>query len=213
MDDPVLGRALLRYARAAIARELRRPFSATDFDVPRLDAPGATFVTLKLDDDLRGCVGTLEPVRLLRADVEHNARDAAFADPRFPPLAAHEFDRVVIEVSLLSATVPLSCRDVDDLCAQLRPGVDGLVLRHGAHRGTFLPQVWEALPDPRAFVRELERKAGLAPDAWDDDVIVERYTVSKWSEGACERDRGGVGAVAERAGAGVPHTRSPGSWP
>ncbi len=176
-----LGDALLRLARCAIVRELGRP-GVVAAAHPRLDAPGATFVTLMAEGALRGCIGSLEPVRMLRADVEHNARHAAFADPRFPPVGEGEIEAIEVEVSLIGATEALTCSDEDDLLAQLRPGVDGLTLRHGRQRGTFLPQVWEALPDPQEFLRELKRKAGLPAGFWSAGIAVERYAVTQWSE-------------------------------
>lgn len=188
MSDSSLGRTLLAIARDAIGSAFAAPAGTAgdarpDFRLdPRLDAPGATFVTLMQDEALRGCIGTLEAVRPLRADVAHNARHAAFSDPRFAPLLPAEFGRVDIEVSLLGPRVPLACNGVEDLATRLRPGVDGLVLRHGRHHATFLPQVWEALPEPRAFVRELLRKAGLPPGFWDAEMVVERYAVAKWRE-------------------------------
>lgn len=175
-----LGAALLRLARGAIGTEFGLPAATVQHEA--LDRPGATFVTLKLGDDLRGCIGTLESTRPLRRDVEENARRAAFSDPRFPPLSAREFDSVGIEVSLLGPSEPIACKDEEDLLAQLHPGVDGLVLSHGFRRGTFLPQVWEALPEPRRFLHELKRKAGLPDDFWDPQLSIARYTVEKWTE-------------------------------
>ena len=181
MDDRVLGGALLKLARGAI--ELRFGRDAPDVpDHPQLDAPGATFVTLRCDGDLRGCIGTLVPVRPLRQDVTRNALNAAFADPRFPPLDAADLASLEVEVSLLGSPTPIHCSDEPELLAQLRPGIDGLVLSYGEHRSTFLPQVWESLSEPREFVRELKRKAGLPPDFWHAAIDVSRYTVDKWTE-------------------------------
>ena len=175
-----LGAALLILARGAIGAELGRPADRADH--PELDRPGATFVTLRMNDDLCGCIGTLEPRRKLRTDVEENARRAAFSDPRFPPLSARDFDVVDVEVSLLGASEPIACEGEEHLLAQLRPGVDGLIISYEFHRGTFLPQVWESLPEPRSFLRELKRKAGLPHDFWHPELEVARYTVEKWTE-------------------------------
>ena len=181
-SDADLGRVLLSIARSAIGAELGFGASAHAHHAA-LAEPAATFVTLKLADELRGCIGTLKPQRALHVDVRENAIAAAFRDPRFPPLAVGEFEATTVEVSLLSADERLDVRDEDDLLARLRPDVDGLVLEYGRHRATFLPQVWESLPEPRAFLAALKRKAGLPADFWSPQVNVSRYGVTKWTEG------------------------------
>ncbi len=181
MADRDLGRALLTIARAAIGAELGcvPTGSATH---AALAAPAATFVTLRHGGELRGCIGSLEPRRPLGEDVRANALAAAFRDPRFPPLAAREFEGTSIEVSLLSSAERLEIAAEDDLLAALRPGIDGLILAHGGQRATFLPQVWDSLAEPRAFVAGLKQKAGLSPSFWSSEVNVSRYTVTKWIE-------------------------------
>ena len=153
-----------------------------------LDAPGASFVTLTSGrapgGALRGCIGSLEARRPLRADVEANAVAAALHDPRFAPLTARELDDTVVEVSVLSAPAALPAADEAELLARLRPGVDGVVLSACGRRATFLPQVWEQLPDPADFLARLRRKAGLPADYWGRDVVVETYTVTAWQEAA-----------------------------
>ncbi|MFO1413669.1 MAG: AmmeMemoRadiSam system protein A [Burkholderiales bacterium] len=186
--DTDLGTALVALARNAIARALgltAAPAPAPGH--PRLAAPGASFVTLRQGADLRGCIGSLEAFRALRDDVEANARAAAFRDPRFPPLARDEFARTAAEVSLLSASEPLPAASEREALALLRPDVDGVVLECGRHRATFLPQVWEQMPDPQAFLEALKRKAGLPADYWSDDVRLARYTVEKFAERAPAR--------------------------
>ncbi len=180
-EDEDTGAVLTTLARGTIARELGLPARAHPA-APFLDAPGASFVTLRKHGELRGCIGTLQAQRALGEDVAHNARAAAFADPRFAPLARHEFDAVRIEVSLLSAPVPLAAASESALLALLRPHVDGVVFEFGERRSTFLPQVWQSLPDARRFLGELKRKAGLPADFWSDQVRISRYTVRKWSE-------------------------------
>jgi AmmeMemoRadiSam system protein A len=181
MDSRDLGRALLSIARCAIAERLGlSAIDATSHDA--LGQLAATFVTLKRSGELRGCIGSLKPLRPLGIDVRENAIAAAFRDPRFPPLAAVEFEATSVEVSLLSADERLAVADENDLLARLRPGVDGLVLEYGRHRATFLPQVWEAFADPREFVAALKRKAGLPEDFWSPHVSVSRYAVTKWVE-------------------------------
>ncbi len=175
------GRVLTRLARASIARALGE---AAD-DPPRPDwlkAPAAVFVTLTRNGELRGCIGSLEARRSLEEDVVENARMAAFADPRFPPLSRSELDDTRIEVSVLSQAEPIACIDENDALDKLRPGIDGVILEYGRHRATFLPQVWQQLPKPRAFMAQLKRKAGLPADFWDDAVRLYRYTVEKYTE-------------------------------
>ena len=157
-------------------------------DAAWLDAPGASFVTLTSGrapgGALRGCIGSLGARRPLREDVEANAVAAALHDPRFAPLTARELDETVVEVSVLSAPTVLPAADEAELLARLRPGVDGVVLSACGRRATFLPQVWEQLPDPADFLARLRRKAGLPADYWGRDVVVETYTVTAWQEAA-----------------------------
>ncbi|KPK71937.1 MAG: hypothetical protein AMJ84_05270 [Acidithiobacillales bacterium SM23_46] len=148
---------------------------AGDFPQP-LRMTRATFVTLTIDAQLRGCIGTLEARRALVEDVASNAYSAAFEDPRFAPLERGEFERLDIHLSLLSAPEPIQFGSEKDLLAQIRPSLDGLVLEEGARRGTFLPSVWEQLPDPVEFLRHLKRKAGLPADYWSATLRVSRYT-------------------------------------
>ena len=180
-SDAELGRVLLAIARSAIGEEL----GLDSLPPPvhgALTSPGATFVTLKQAGELRGCIGSLEPRRPLGVDVRENAIAAAFRDPRFPPLAPREFETTSIEVSLLSPDEPVDVRSEEELIAKLRPGVDGVVVQHGARRATFLPQVWATIADPRAFLGALKRKAGMTEDFWSPQLNVSRYTVTKWAE-------------------------------
>ena len=181
MNDRELGAALITTARGAIDAAFGRP-------APRvrphaaLDRAGATFVTLKQDGELRGCIGSLEAHRLLAVDVRENALAAAFGDPRFAPLALRELDVTTVEVSLLSPAARVEVADEEDLLARLEPGVDGIVLELGRRRATFLPQVWETLPDPRDFIGALKRKAGMPANFWSAEMRVSRYTVAKWHQ-------------------------------
>ena len=143
------GRALLAVARQALEEALGvgvDPAPGTPAEAAWLEAPGASFVTLVIDGELRGCIGSLEPYRPLVEDVRSNALAAAFRDPRFPRLGVDELARVRIEVSVLSPLEPVACSSEAELLGRMRPGVDGLVLEHDGHRGTFLPAVWEKLP-------------------------------------------------------------------
>ena len=176
------GSTLLAHARSAIAHRLgvlSVPMPQASF----LADPGATFVTLKVEGELRGCVGSLDRRRPLGEDVRANAQAAAFDDPRFPPLERAEYDTLEVEVSVLSVPAPIVVASERELHAQLRPGIDGVTLQWGGRRATFLPQVWESLPDPREFLGHLKRKAGLPLDFWSDELAISRYTVEKFTEG------------------------------
>ena len=176
--------ALLEVARRSIEHGLQTgsPLAVDVASYPAaLQEPGASFVTLNIDGRLRGCIGSLEAVHPLVEDVARNAFSAAFRDPRFPPVSAAEAPRLNIHISVLNPAEPMQFSSEEDLLAQLRPGVDGLILEDGGRRGTFLPSVWESLPDPRDFLQELKRKAGLAPDHWSDSLRVWRYTTESFS--------------------------------
>jgi hypothetical protein len=178
------GALLLPAARAAIARELGLRAEAPAERPAWALAPGASFVTLTERGELRGCIGSLEAVRPLLDDVTDNAVSAATRDPRFPPLTARELDGVAIEVSVLSAPIPLPVSGLDDAYKTLRPGVDGVIAQLGPrHRATFLPQVWEQLPDPEDFLSHLWRKAGMPPGEWPEGTALQTYTVRAWHEG------------------------------
>lgn len=176
------GKTLLRLARAAIAKEL----GFSSHDLPQaawLEEPGATFVTLKLHGQLRGCIGSLEAHRSLIDDVRQNAVASAFRDPRFSPLSREEFSDISIDVSLLSQPEPIRFSSEQDALSQLHQGQDGVIISYGLHRATYLPQVWTQLPDPKTFIAHLKQKAGLPDDFWSDDIRLSRYTVTIWHEG------------------------------
>jgi AmmeMemoRadiSam system protein A len=141
-----------------------------------LQALRSTFVTLRIDGELRGCMGSLEATEPLVLDVARNAYSAAFRDSRFEKLKHSEFSRLDIHVSILSTAEPLSICSEDDLLQQMRPGIDGLTLYEGERKGTLLPAVWTNVPDPRVFLKHLKQKAGLSPHYWSQTVRVERYT-------------------------------------
>ncbi len=176
-----LGATLLRLARNAIAARFGAARAAVD-DMPELRRPGATFVTLTQGGELRGCIGSLEAHQPLIDDVQDNACSAAFRDPRFAPLREDELARTRVEVSLLTAPQSFPVEDEADARARLRPGVDGVIFSARGRRATFLPQVWEQLPDPGQFLARLRQKAGLPADYWGPDVRLETYQVRKWKE-------------------------------
>lgn len=169
---------LLAVARDSIRHGLEegRPVDVPVADFPDiLREPGASFVTLQRNGRLRGCIGSLEPRRPLVQDVAENAFAAAFRDPRFMPLQPQELDDLHVHISVLGAPEPLRFESEEDLLQQLRPGEDGLILQDGVRKGTFLPSVWEELPEPHQFLAHLKRKAGLPPDHWSDSLRVWRY--------------------------------------
>lgn len=176
--DAAQRRLLLDVAHRAIGDGLRgrAPGERLDGYAPALCAPAATFVTLTRAGELRGCIGTLEACRPLVIDTSHNAYAAAFRDPRFPALTSRELDGLDVHISVLNPPEPLAFADEDDLIAQLRPGIDGLILSEGRRKGTFLPAVWDSVPGARAFLTQLKLKAGLPADYWSSTLKVERYT-------------------------------------
>ena len=175
------GQILLPIARASISSALDRVKKA-DEKAAWLQGKGACFVTLTQQGELRGCIGTLDAHRSLLQDVKANAHAAAFRDPRFAPLAAAELDITEVEISLLSAMNPLQFSSERDALNQLLPGIHGVVFEYGHYRSTFLPQVWEQLPNVVEFMAHLKNKAGLGPDFWAEEVRISCYTVSKWKE-------------------------------
>ncbi len=182
--DEEHGRALLELARSGIASALGVQDSSAGGPAPEpwLREHRATFVTLKQAGELRGCIGSLHARRPLGADVDANARAAALSDPRFVPLTTQDLGGIEVEVSVLSSPNRILFADHQELVAQLRPGVDGLILAASERRGTFLPQVWEQLPDPETFLAHLKRKAGLTEEFPTRRCAVWRYQVRKWSE-------------------------------
>jgi AmmeMemoRadiSam system protein B/AmmeMemoRadiSam system protein A len=180
-DADPRGAVLLALARAAIG-DMFGLGPPLDPGYEFLRENGATFVTLVRSGHLRGCIGSLEARRSLLEDVKANAKAAAFLDPRFTPLTQTEFATTCIEVSVLTASEQLEFVSEADALARIRPGVDGLILEHGGKHGTFLPQVWEGIPEPAEFLRQLKLKAGLEASFWADDLRLLRYTVVKFRE-------------------------------
>ena len=187
---PDEGQWLVRLARASIAEKLGCPLPEEQIrslqeqlQKPVYARPAGTFVTLVLDGNLRGCIGTISQPDPLSRNVRENALSAAFRDPRFPPLTVAEFAQIAIEVSVLSPPVALPYEDVDDLLARIRPGVDGVILRKKGASATFLPQVWKQLPRPEDFFSHLCLKAGLPVQAWrKGDLGIETYQVQSFEE-------------------------------
>ena len=184
------GERLIRLARHVIAerlgiknREVPSNVVQDTFEDQRFQLRCGTFVTLEKGGQLRGCIGNLSSNQSVVEGIKENAINAAFHDPRFSPLSAAEFDQVKISVSILSEPINLKYRDSKDLLAKLKVNVDGVIIRKGAHSATFLPQVWEQLPQPEAFMSHLCMKAALPADTWQDDELeVSTYQVQYFEE-------------------------------
>ena len=174
------GAILLSIAREAIGAGIDGEWMRGEWEEDWLRTTGASFVTLRDAGELRGCIGTVDAHRPLGDDVTRNAHAAAYRDPRFPPLAADERERLEVEVSLLSPRFEIRVESEAQAAHELRPGVDGVVLEYQGSRATFLPQVWESLPDPIDFLAELRRKARLPGRFWHPQLKVFRYTVEKY---------------------------------
>jgi AmmeMemoRadiSam system protein A len=190
----IQGQSLLRLARRTIGDKLRQTGDLPgDFagHLPRPEVPDdvelrrrrATFVTIKINDRLRGCMGSLVATDTTIRSIEKNAINAAFNDPRFPPLTAGELAAATIEVSILTEPQPLAFDGEADLLRRLTPGQDGVIIRKGAAGATFLPQVWEQLPHKEDFLTHLCLKAGLSGDAWRHAGLeVSTYGVQHFEE-------------------------------
>ena len=177
---------LLRIAREAIEGAVRGksvpPLEEATL-TPALREDGASFVTLTIHNDLRGCIGALEAYQPLVDDVREHAVAAALQDPRFPPVSEKELDRIHIEVSRLTKPQELDYSNGEDLLTKLRQNIDGVILKHGFRRATFLPQVWEKIPEPEEFLRQLCYKMGERPNLWRDTKLqVYVYQVEEFHE-------------------------------
>ncbi len=177
---------LLKLAREAIETVVRRrqlPQLDLDRFPPRLREPGSAFVTLTEEGELRGCIGSLEATQSLAEDVWEHAAAAAVEDFRFPPVSPEELDRLEIEISRLTVPQPLNYDSPLDLIQKLRPGIDGVVLKDGIRRATFLPQVWEKLPHPAEFLDQLCLKMGVPRSTWRNRKLeVLTYQVEQFQE-------------------------------
>ena len=184
------GQLLVKLARQTLADRFAKKIPQNDIDALEtalndscFQAACGTFVTLTLHRKLRGCIGSLTSEEPIRTGVRRNAINAAFHDPRFAPLSAADFEKVEIEVSILTEPKPLNYRDSADLLKKLRPHVDGVILRKDLSSATFLPQVWEQLPQAPDFLTHLCIKAGLPADAWEDPKLeISTYQVQHFQE-------------------------------
>ncbi len=177
---------LLKLARDTISNALNRlnePAVDLDALTESLREPGASFVTLTMRGNLRGCIGSLEAHQSLALDVREHAYQAAFEDYRFPPLTKAELPDIHIEISRLTQPVELKYDAPLDLARALTPGVDGVILQDGFRRATFLPQVWEQLPQVESFLAHLCVKMGSTADLWQHKMLkVKTYRVEEFRE-------------------------------
>jgi AmmeMemoRadiSam system protein A len=183
--DPSHRHALLALARQSILAGLHEKRRVPCPDFLRdgiLNAARGSFITLRTEGRLRGCCGTLEPRGALAEGVWRNAWSSAFSDPRFAPLRHDEYQSIDVHISVLSPLEPVAVMTEPELLRQLRPGIDGLLLQRGASQATFLPAVWDQLPDAVEFVRELKSKAGWTTDFWAPDIAAWRYTTESFGE-------------------------------
>lgn len=171
-----LAAAAIRYG---LVNKTIMPVNTNDYD-PDLQKPRACFVTLTRNEQLRGCIGSLDVKRALLENVIHNAWQAAFNDPRFPDVKHDELDSLHISISALTAPTTMQASSEQDLLSQLRPGVDGLIIDDGLHRATFLPSVWHQLPQPDNFIRQLKIKAGINNVDWLATTAIKRYTCQEF---------------------------------
>ena len=177
------GQTLLKLARKTLVQKLSKRTVPSVPDDPALLVQAATFVTLKIDGKLRGCIGNLEPVGPLWEGIRDNAINAAFNDYRFSPLTPEELSAVHLDISILSQPQPLQYDDPDDLPKKLRPGIDGVILRDGHRSATFLPQVWQQLSTPGQFLDHLCLKAGLPQQTWRQKKLsIQTYQVQCFEE-------------------------------
>ena len=183
--DDLPGTELLRLARSSIEHGLvhSEPLPVNYDALPRaLAEHGASFTTLRRAGELRGCRGTLEATEPLAIDVVRSAFLAAFSDPRFDPVSEHELAAIRLEVSVLSPMLPVPATGPEDLLQQLTPGVDGLVIIEGGRRATFLPDVWQTLPEPGNFLARLKVKCGLTENYWSESLEFRRYRTTSYAE-------------------------------
>lgn len=176
-----LAQVAARSVRLAVTEHRSLVPDPDDFP-PDWSQPTAVFVTLRRHGQLRGCIGTLDATDPLVTAVADRARAAAQRDPRFDPVTPGELDDLLVSVSVLTPPTPITVKSYDELIHRLRPGTDGVVVEAGHHRATFLPSVWEELPDPDQFLAALWRKAGLAPRAWPADTVISCYAAQHTPE-------------------------------
>jgi AmmeMemoRadiSam system protein B/AmmeMemoRadiSam system protein A len=178
------GKILLRLAAQSIQHGLiaAQPLAVNSAKYPKaLSLPGASFVTLKLNGQLRGCIGSVQGQRPLAEDVANNAFASAFRDHRFSSVSPDELERLELSISILSPSAPMDASDEKDLISQLRPGIDGLIIENEGKRALFLPSVWSQLPKPKDFLAHLKAKATMTPDQWSPGFKASRFITAEVS--------------------------------
>ena len=184
------GQVLVMLAQQTLMQKLNKEIDLAEFKAMEQELKEncfqehlGTFVTLKINDQLRGCIGNMTASEPVKDGIRRNAISAAFHDPRFSPLRAEELERVDIEVSILTSPKPLEYIDGDDLIAKLRINIDGVIIQKGFANATFLPQVWKQLPEPEEFLGHLCMKAGIPANAWRNDKLeIKTYQVQYFLE-------------------------------
>lgn len=174
-----LSQLALQSIRHGVQCSLALPVNHSDWPKPLWETR-ASFVTLHKHDQLRGCIGSLTAIMPLAQDVSEHAYAAAFKDPRFEPVDESELDVLSVHLSVLSVAEPLAFSSEADLLEQIVPGQDGLILKERGRKSTFLPSVWEILPDRKQFLERLKQKAGLPPSYWSGTIEIERYSTESW---------------------------------
>lgn len=178
LKTPEAKQQLLSLAKEAMEHRVKSgsSFSVSPDHYPEnLQTKGCSFVTLHKNGQLRGCIGALEPYQPLIMDIVEHAQAAAISDPRFPPVTEDELQQLDIEISILTPQIELAVTSEQELLKELQPHKDGLTISDGIHRATFLPAVWEQLPNPESFLKHLKRKAGLAEHQWPEGMRCWRY--------------------------------------
>ncbi|MEK6938758.1 MAG: AmmeMemoRadiSam system protein A [Nanoarchaeota archaeon] len=179
--NPTNQQELLKLARETI----KAKFTDRKYDLGSIHSEfkekRGVFVTLTKKGELRGCIGFIQPIKSVYEAVKENALNAAFHDPRFKPLQKEELKEIKIEISILSQPIKVDFKEPLELIKKLKPKHHGVILEKNGHQATFLPQVWEQIPEPEEFLRHLSWKAGLSIDAWKSANILV-YVVEKFEE-------------------------------
>lgn len=182
MEQSHIKNILLPLARETIELFFAKKSRTSKIESPFARGKGACFITLQKNNSLRGCCGTIFPYQSLIKDIQTNALQAAFHDPRFPILKEDELSKTHIELSILSKPQSIQTNTEKNILTTLRPHIDGVVLEWQEHKSTFLPLVWDAFPEKELFFAALKKKAGLSEDFWAKDMKIFTYTTSTWKE-------------------------------
>ena len=177
-------RILIELARKSIEHAVlkKNKFQApAKWQIPKFNNKSASFVTLKINDDLRGCIGSVQPRQNLIADITENAVSSALKDPRFPPVTHEELEMITIEISILHDFELIENRGRENLLKIIKPNIHGLIIEENFRRATFLPSVWDALPTPEIFLGKLLLKAGLPGSYWSEKIKITLYKTESFT--------------------------------